>query len=438
MSTAESSSRLWYQSFVDPNEQRPYIDRLRGHLASIADPGFRSEVVGISPPDRVLHPLTEFRCAAQVIRNAIAAEQQGFAAFVIGHFQEPGLHECKASVGIPVVGLGESTMLYACTLGRKIGLVTINPVFIPWHEDQITRYGLRERVISVRSVDTSVGGYMRAFEDTNAYAEVRAQFTRQASALVDLGAEIIIPAGGLPMLLFAREKEFAVRGATVLNGINVVTKVAEMAVKLARLDGTSVSRASWYSKASPEAIREFWTIAEAAEGLARPLQFHQPSSSFGTLPPLSAIFFSTVLCNHMFMAAESPILSAGQPSSVASSLRAARLLSMPRSFSRSTIETFQLSFSGLAAASFSSLATTSTTAIGAGAAGLAAGAGAAWDCGVPCGVGAGRACGAGAACAAPEPMPSFSRILPNRLIEVSFPWWDGIGPTESTPVAQMY
>jgi len=108
MSTAESSSRLWYQSFVDPNEQRPYIDRLRGHLASIGDPGFRCEVVGISPPDRILHPLTEFRCATQVIRNAIAAEQQGFAAFVIGHFQEPGLHECKASVGIPVVGLGES------------------------------------------------------------------------------------------------------------------------------------------------------------------------------------------------------------------------------------------------------------------------------------------------------------------------------------------
>jgi allantoin racemase len=62
---------------------------------------------------------------------------------------------------------------------------------------------------------------------------------------------------GLPMLLFAREKDFAVRGATVLNGINVVMKMTEMAVKLARLDGTSVSRASWYSKASPEAIREF-------------------------------------------------------------------------------------------------------------------------------------------------------------------------------------
>jgi allantoin racemase len=148
-------------------------------------------------------------------------------------------------------------MLYACTLGRKIGLVTIDPIFIPWHEDQIARYGLRERMIAVRALDTSVSDYMRAFEDTNAYLEVRAQFTRQAAALVDLGAEIIIPAGGLPMLLFAHEKDFTVGAARVLNGINVVTKMAEVAVKLSRLDGTSVSRAAWFRKAPPEAVREF-------------------------------------------------------------------------------------------------------------------------------------------------------------------------------------
>ena len=56
---------------------------------------------------------------------------------------------------------------------------------------------------------------------------------------------------------------------------------------------------------------------------------------------------STVLCSHMFIFAESPIKSAGQPNSVASSLRAAKLLSMSRSFSRSTMEVRQLSFCGL-------------------------------------------------------------------------------------------
>ena len=257
MNPATSPSRIWYQSFVDPDEQRPYFERLRGYLASITDPDFTCEIYGISPPDRYLHPITEFRCAAHVIRNTIEAEKQGFAAFIIGHFQEPGLHESKATVGIPILGLGEATMLYACTLGRKIGLVTINPIFIPWHEDQVIRYGLKEQVIGVRAINTNVGDYMRAFEDPKVYEEIRDQFCRQIEPLLDMGVEVIIPAGGLPMLLFSRERGFTIGGAIVLNGITIVTKMAEMAVKLYRLDGTSVSRASWFSKASPEAVQEF-------------------------------------------------------------------------------------------------------------------------------------------------------------------------------------
>ena len=43
------------------------------------------------------------------------------------------------------------------------------------------------------------------------------------------GAEVIIPAGGLPMRLFASERPFAIDGAPVLNGIAIVAKAAEMA-----------------------------------------------------------------------------------------------------------------------------------------------------------------------------------------------------------------
>ena len=115
----------------------------------------------------------------------------------------------------------------------------------------------------------------------------------------------------------------------------------------------------------------------------------------------------------MFILAESPIKSAGQPSSIASSLRAAKLLSMSSSFSRSTIEVFQLSFCGLAAASFSSCATTSTTAIGCGGGGaFGAGAGA----GVATGGGV-DALGAGAGSAAAFLRPNFSRILPKKNSE---------------------
>jgi hypothetical protein len=60
---SDGTTRIWYQSFVDPEEQRPYIERLKAHLEQVADSETSYGVVGISPPDRHFHPITEFRIA---------------------------------------------------------------------------------------------------------------------------------------------------------------------------------------------------------------------------------------------------------------------------------------------------------------------------------------------------------------------------------------
>src|SRR5258708_34260544 len=114
-------ARLWYQSFVHPTEQAPYIERLQGLLDAVASPGIKFEVHGLDPPDHLFHPLTEFRCAAQAIRNALEAERAGYDGFVIGHFQEPGLLEIRAALDIPVIGLGAANPLAALTIGRLVG-----------------------------------------------------------------------------------------------------------------------------------------------------------------------------------------------------------------------------------------------------------------------------------------------------------------------------
>src|SRR4029078_10661209 len=123
---------LWYQSFVHPVEQAPYIERLQALLDAAASPGIRFEVHGLDPPDHLFHPLTEFRCAAQAIRNALEVERAGYDGFVIGHFQEPGLLEIRGALDIPVVGLGEANLLAALSMGRRFGLVSIDQVFIEW------------------------------------------------------------------------------------------------------------------------------------------------------------------------------------------------------------------------------------------------------------------------------------------------------------------
>ena len=251
------TARIWYQSFVHPVQQAPYVERLQGMLDAIASPGIRFEVHGLDPPDFAFHALGEFRCAGQVIRNGLKAEKEGYDAFVLGHFQEPGLLELRGSVDIPVISLGEANMLAALTMAHWFGLVTVNPVFLPWHDRQVRSHGLAERCVGTRALEMDVPAFMKAFTDESAYAAVRAQFVDQVTPLIGAGAEIIIPAGGLPMMLFAREAPFEIAGAPVMNGIAVVAKAAEMAVALRDITKVVVSRRGTYAKAPAEAISQF-------------------------------------------------------------------------------------------------------------------------------------------------------------------------------------
>jgi allantoin racemase len=230
---------------------------LQEALDQLAGAGARFEVHGLDPPDHSFHALTEFRCAAQTIRNALEAERAGYDAFVIGHFQEPGLLEIRGAVDIPVVGLGEANLLAALSMAGRVGLVTIDPIFVGWHERQVSAYGLDRRVAGVRAIHVDLPGFMRAFTDDASYAEVRSNFIAEVRPLIAAGAEVIIPAGGLPMLLFARERPFIIDDSLVLNGIAVVTKATEMALALHRLTGTVVSRRGTYAKAPPACIDEF-------------------------------------------------------------------------------------------------------------------------------------------------------------------------------------
>jgi hypothetical protein len=137
--------RIWYQSYVDYENGRTYWDRLRAHLAAVVDPETTVDIKGITPHDSYAHALVEMRCAREVICNAVRAEREGYDAFVIGHFQDAGLYETRSAVSIPVVALGEASMLYSCQLGQRIGIVTINTRYIPWFHHQIKKYGLERR-----------------------------------------------------------------------------------------------------------------------------------------------------------------------------------------------------------------------------------------------------------------------------------------------------
>ncbi|WP_261968362.1 aspartate/glutamate racemase family protein [Prosthecodimorpha staleyi] len=249
--------RIWYQSYVDYEHGKTYWDRLRLHLKDIVDEGTTVDIHGITPHDNYAHAIVELRCAREVICNAVRAEREGYDAFVIGHFQDAGLYEARSVVDIPVVALGEASMLYAAQLGQRTGIVTINTRFIPWFHHQIGKYGLKERVTGVHAMQFEPGQILRAYESEDLAREVEALFEAQAKPLVASGCDVLIPGGGIPMLLFSALKNHAVDGAPVINGIPIVVKMAEMAVKLRRLTGLGASRTSDFIKPPPEIIEEF-------------------------------------------------------------------------------------------------------------------------------------------------------------------------------------
>lgn len=251
--------KLWYQSYVDYENGASYWDRLRPHLEAVSSRDTQIDIRGITPYDSYAHPLVEFRCAREMICNAVRAEREGYDAVIVGHFQDAGLYEARSVVDIPVIGLGEATMLWCCQMGQRLGIVTINPRFIPWFHHQIGKYGLRERVTGVHAMTFEPGQILEAYGDDAKAEEVKRLFEDQGRPLVAGGIDVLIPGGGIPMLLFSQFEDHQIDGAPVINGIPIAVQMAEMAVRLKRMTGQGVSRVGDYAKAPDPVIEEFLT-----------------------------------------------------------------------------------------------------------------------------------------------------------------------------------
>lgn len=248
--------RICYQSFINEELAPDYLSELQDHLDAAAGPDTEVHLKTLTPADSYAHPAVELRCSRQVLGNAIRAEKEGFDAFVLGHMQDSGLWECKSVVDIPVLGLGECSMLHACTLGMRIGIVTINKRFIPGFLQQIRRYGLEQRVVGVDAMSFEPGEITAAFASQERFEQAATSFEAQAAPLVADGVDVLIPGGGIPMLLFGKQHGFNVRGAPVLNGLPALVKMTETAVVLKQQYGLAMSRTGDMAIPPPHVLEE--------------------------------------------------------------------------------------------------------------------------------------------------------------------------------------
>lgn len=253
--------KLWYQSLARHDAFGPYAEVLRRQIPAWADPGTEIAVHGLTQRGGVAdnYRYLEHIESREVLDNLHTAMKQGFDAFMIGNITDAGLREAREVADMPVLGLCETSLHWACMMGAAVSFVTINDKFTPRIVENVSRYKLDGHFAGVRRMqidrllDLNAGFVPGAEQD-----RMVAEFMQAADSCVDAGAEVVIAAGGVVMSLLDNAGVYATtKGATVLNGIVALIKSTEAAVKMNKLmGGRFTSRAGLYRQPPPELIAE--------------------------------------------------------------------------------------------------------------------------------------------------------------------------------------
>jgi Asp/Glu/hydantoin racemase len=228
---------------------------LADHLRSVVEPGVAIEVHGtrkggLGEQFRFFQALDTPDILENVLTCRAAKGEERYDAFVSLNSTDPALGEARELLDIPVLGFLETTTLTACMMGRSVSLITPNPKFSLSYTQKLQLYGLTERLASIEAMNVPhLPDYRKAFTDPAAHERVMQEFDAAARRAVAAGAEVLIPCGSHAVLQARRGlREF--EGALIMDGLAVLMKMTETAVKLHGIMGTFVSRKLLYQAPS--------------------------------------------------------------------------------------------------------------------------------------------------------------------------------------------
>jgi allantoin racemase len=239
--------KLWYQSLTRESAWKGYNRALEALLERVKDPETTIEIHGITQRGGIgdQYRYLEFIEAQEVLANVERATREGFDAFLLGNIGDPGIREAREITDIPVLGLCETSIHLATMMGANFALITGNEKHATRIVENIGRYGLREKLHSVRPMSvTRLVDLETGFTDPSAGKALLDEFLAAAQDAARAGAEVVIPAVGVLMVLVALREVHSIGGnVPVLNGVVTLVKTAESVVRMRRLMG-----GNWTSK----------------------------------------------------------------------------------------------------------------------------------------------------------------------------------------------
>ncbi|HVW46067.1 MAG TPA: aspartate/glutamate racemase family protein [Solirubrobacterales bacterium] len=189
-------------------------------------------------PTHLEYHLHEHAVFAPMLELMREAQADGFDAAVIGCFYDGGLRELREALDLPVVGMAEASMLFACSLGHRFSILVGRRKWIPKMRDNAITVGIERRIASFRSLEMSIP---EMFEDP---AGLDRRAIEQSLQAVEDGAELVLFSELVPATL--RERAAAELPVPLLDPGVACWKWAEMAADIYRRTGLGHGRAFGY------------------------------------------------------------------------------------------------------------------------------------------------------------------------------------------------
>jgi allantoin racemase len=124
---------------------------------SIAFDGTTVSQVSIDKgPASIEGEFEEALAVPDTLAKILEAERDGIDAVVIDCMGDPGLAPGREAVDMLVLGPCQTAMHVAALLAHNFSVITVLDTLVVFFEDLATRYGLKEELVSVRSVDIPV------------------------------------------------------------------------------------------------------------------------------------------------------------------------------------------------------------------------------------------------------------------------------------------
>jgi Asp/Glu/hydantoin racemase len=247
--------RIRYLSLSTTKYAANYFPFLTSYIDRVKSPDTVVEIQGARVGRIDSFRFWELLDTVSILDSVLDAQNRGYDAVAIGNVLDPGLREARSMVDIPVLGLGETSMLTACMMGSRFGLIGANKFFGGRFEENVAKYGLTDRLAGISSMALTPHELDACFSDPDMRQKAIEAFQSAARRTMDLGAEVIVPAGGRVAAFLNAHDIRDVDGALILDGTTALITQTEAAVRLRAAQGSVVSRVRLYARASPDVMR---------------------------------------------------------------------------------------------------------------------------------------------------------------------------------------